>query len=102
MEKRFELLNRELRFLMADNSKYKILYIFVLRTGINFSCVIQKDTKHANFTGLYIFHIFVLFILDREKSSQEKKREELLLAELVRLVNKRDELVRIEDSQVQE
>ncbi|CAB4034723.1 Hypothetical predicted protein [Paramuricea clavata] len=39
---------------------------------------------------------------NREKSAQEKKREELLLAELVRLVNKRDELVRIEDSQVQE
>ncbi|XP_028394739.1 EH domain-binding protein 1-like isoform X2 [Dendronephthya gigantea] len=58
LEKRFELLNRELRFLMADNK--------------------------------------------REKSAQEKKREELLLAELVRLVDKRDELVRIEDSQVQE
>ncbi len=75
MEKRFELLNRELRFLMADNSKYKILYIFVLRTGINFSCVIQKDTKHANFTGLYIFHIFVLFIhRSREKLAGEEAR----------------------------
>ena len=42
------------------------------------------------------------FFVDREKTAQEKKREELLLAELVRLVNKRDELVRIEDSQVQE
>jgi hypothetical protein len=51
---------------------------------------------------MFFFSISLFILVDREKSAQEKKREELLLAELVRLVNKRDELVRIEDSQVQE
>ena len=44
--------------------------IFVLRTensyqyrekGINFSCVIQKDTKFANFTGLYFSHFTTFY-----------------------------------------
>lgn len=84
MEKRFELLNRELRFLMADESKLAtLLYIW------NSICC-----------AIFLRILFVS--VDREKSPQEKKREELLLSELILLVNKRDELVRIEDSQVQQ
>lgn len=42
---------------------------------------------------------FNKFILDWQKTEEQKRRENLLLAELVIIVNKRDELVHHLDSQ---
>lgn len=46
-----------------------------------------------------ILYLINTFILDWQKTEDQKRRETLLLAELVTIVNKRDELVHHLDSQ---
>lgn len=73
MERRFELLNKELRKLLAIDGQ--------------FLCILSL-----------IITFFFIF-LDFQKTEAQKQQEKLLLDELVKIVNKRDELVQHLDTQ---
>ena len=80
MEKRYELLNRELRQAMTSE-------------GLFSSDVITSQAVTYNVAVTY-----ACWIVDWQKTDGQKQREKLLLEELLSVVNKRDQLVQELDS----
>ena len=49
--------------------------------------------------AIVIFFLFLLFPIDWQKTKSQRERETLLLEELVKIVDKRNELVQNQDCQ---